>query len=506
MMKKIDDFLNSITMYRLMLYSLIILLGIAAVLGYFSKLPYSPLSIILSAIFLVAVSWLANFFIAKAFEVPVNVESAYITALILALIVSPAHSLSGLPFLFWTAVLAMASKYILAIRKKHLFNPAAIAVVITGLTLGESASWWAGTVWMAPFVAVVGFLIIRKLHFEDLVWSFFMIVLVVSLGFTLIKGGDLINSFYQTIFQSSYLFLGTIMLTEPLTMPPRKLTQMFYGGIVGLLAVPQVHVGSFYFTPELALCTGNIFSYIISPKTKLLLHLQEKRQIASDIMEFVFKRPQKFSFIPGQYMEWTVPHQHSDSRGNRRYFTLASSPTENTIRLGIRFYQNGSTYKRALSGLDNKISIVGAQLAGDFVLPKNPEQKLVFIAGGIGITPFRSMVQYLIDKNEKRDIVLFYANKTEDEIAYRDVFSQAQNVCGLKVVYTITDTSAVPQSWQGSTGRINAQMIRDAVPDFKQRIFYLSGPHAMVTAYEQILKNMGVKNTNIKKDFFPGFV
>jgi ferredoxin-NADP reductase len=267
-----------------------------------------------------------------------------------------------------------------------------------------------------------------------------------------------------------------------------------------------VNIAGIYFSPEIALCIGNVFSFLVSPKVKLLLNLEQKIQASKDTIGFIFRPPHKLAFIPGQYMEWTLPHAHPDDRGNRRYFTLANSPTEDEVRLGVKFYQNSSSFKNALFEMDKKNLIVGAQLAGDFVLPNDKNKKLVFIAGGIGITPFRSMVKYLIDLNNPRDIILFYANKTADEIAYKDVFDEAQRKLHIKTVYTLTDKDHIPDGWQGEVSRIDAEMISAHVPDYKERMFYLSGPHTMVTASEQVLKKMGVKNEQIKKDFFPGLV
>ena len=101
---------------------------------------------------------------------------------------------------------------------------------------------------------------------------------------------------------------------------------------------------------------------------------------------------------------------------------------------------------------------------------------------------------------------MFYVNKRVDELAYIDVFNQAQQQLGIKMVYTLTERSAVPANWQGKVGRIDAAMIQQEVPDFRERTFYLSGPHAMVVAYEQVLRGMGIPAQQIKKDFFPGLV
>ncbi|GAC1456902.1 MAG: hypothetical protein PVSMB2_11040 [Ktedonobacteraceae bacterium] len=506
MITKIDYVLDRVTMYRLVLYMLIAYIGVATILAYFKVLPFSPLALLASTVFLLIMCWAMNTVFAYIFHIPTNIESASITALILVLIINPAQSPVTFQFLGWAAILAMASKYILALNKKHLFNPAAIAVVLTSFVLGESASWWVGTASMLPIVLLGGLLVARKIRQVDVVLYFCVAVLVGVAVFALILGKSSFTALNQMFMQSPLFFFAFIMLTEPLTAPPTRTLRRLYAVLTGILFLPQLHVGTLYSTPELALVIGNIFSYVVSPKQKVLLTLKRKIKMSSYILDFVFKPSQKLAFIPGQYMEFTLAHSGTDSRGNRRYFTLASSPTENDVHLGIRFYEAGSSFKHALYRMDNRTKIVAAQIAGDFTLPQDPQQKLVFIAGGIGITPFRSMLKYLLDTQQRRDIVLFYANKTIDEIVYIDVLNAAQKKLGVKTFYTLTDTTAIPRTWTGWVGRIDEQMIMRSMPDYSERNFYLSGPSEMVNAYEQVLKNMGVAQAQIKKDFFPGLV
>src|SRR5579884_2585482 len=171
MITRVDDLLDRITMYRLVLYVLIAYLAVAEVLSFFHLLPFSPLALLVSTAFLVLMCWATNTILARIFAVPTNVESAYITALILALIIDPISS-AGLAFLGWAAILAMSSKYILSLRNKHIFNPAAIAVVITSFALGDSASWWVGTASMLPVVLIGGALLVRKLRAGEMVLFF----------------------------------------------------------------------------------------------------------------------------------------------------------------------------------------------------------------------------------------------------------------------------------------------------------------------------------------------
>src|SRR3989441_3613661 len=506
MISRIDYLLDRVTMYRLVLYVLIGLITLATVLSYFTLLPFSPLSLLLSTLFLVIICWAANSILARIFAVPTNLESAYITALILALIIDPAKSLSDLQFLGWAAILATSSKYILALHNKHIFNPAAIAVVITSFAIGEPASWWVGTASMLPAVLLGGVLLVRKLRQGEMVVFFVTAALVTVCIVSLLQGLSVTRELQQLLVASPLFFFAAIMLTEPQTVPPTQKLKCIYGVITGILFIPQLHLGPIYSTPELALVIGNVYSYIVSPKQKVVLKLKGKSKIASDIVAFVFKPSQRLVYEPGQYMEFTLAHPKPDSRGNRRFFTLASSPTEESLHLGVRFNANSSSLKKALYRIDGRTKMIAAQIAGDFTLPQDPGQKLVFIAGGIGITPFRSMLKYLLDMNQPRDIVLFYVNKTADEIAYQDIVSEAQTKLGIKVLYTLTNTKAIPRNWRGLAGRIDGHMIQAMVPDYKERTYYLSGPSDMVRAYEHILKNMRVKGTQIKKDFFPGLV
>ncbi len=491
MFSVIDTLLNGITMYRLILYYLVFLVGLAIVYSFAGLLPYDPWALLFSTTFLITICWITNTIFARTFRVPPNVESVYISALILALIITPIVSASDLTFLIWAGVWAMASKYIIAINRKHLFNPAAFAVALTALTVNQTASWWVADMPMLPFVLIGGLLIVRKTQKFGLVLSFLITALVASIVFGLVAGEALPALMQNTLVYTPLMFFAFVILTEPLTLPPTRKLQLIYGMIVGFLFVPQLHIGSFYFTPELSILMGNLFAFAVSPKAKLVLRLKEKIQLAPDIYDFIFVPNHKLPFVPGQYMEWTLGHHNPDSRGNRRYFTLASSPTETNLRLGVKFYPNSSSYKQSMLSMNQDTEIVAGQLAGDFVLPEDRTQKCVLIAGGIGITPFRSMVKYLIDTNQHRRLVLFYAVKSVEDIVYKDIFDKAERKLGIKTIYTITGASRIPSGWGGKVGRINAQMIKGEVPDYYDCVFYLSGPNAMVTGFEAALNSSG---------------
>jgi ferredoxin-NADP reductase len=506
----IDNFLNKITMYRLVLYALIFLVALAIPLSIFNQFAFSITDLLYSIISIFSVTFIVNKIFSWAYDAPTNVESVYISALILVLIVTPitnSNPTAYFSFVFWVSAITMASKYLFAIGKKHIFNPVAISAVITAYTIGQSPSWWVGTTYMAPFVFIAGFLVVRKTRRTDLVLAFISVALLVIVIPGILKSGlgSLYTNVFRTVFQSPILFLAFFMLTEPLTTPPTRMMRIVYGSLVGLLFIPSLHIGSIYPTPEMALVLGNIFSYLVSPKEKLFLALREKLNIATDTYEFSFIPDRKLNFLPGQYLEWTLAHRDPDSRGNRRYFTLASSPTENTLKLGVKFYPELSSFKNKLLFLNSGDSIIASQCAGEFTLPKDKNIKLVFIAGGIGVTPFRSMIKYCIDTNDNRDITLLYSNKTIQDIAYKNIFDEAESKLGIKTIYALTEKGQTINDPNMRAGIIDASLIMKEVPDYKDRMFYISGPHSMVTIFEKTLSGMGIPKNKIKMDFFPGF-
>lgn len=504
--KHIDNLLNRFTMYRVVLYYLLGLIAIAVIFGAFGIISYNPLYLLAEAAFITAVCWLVNELFSRTFSAPTNVESVYITAFILTLLITPGKPIEMIGMYFWSAVIAMAAKYIFAYKKQHVFNPVAIAAVLMAFSAGQIMDWWvAGTPVLFPFVFLGGLLIVRKLRRADMLWSFFGAFTFFSILHIVVSGGNILTTFVNVILRSPIFFLGFVMLTEPLTSPTRKIPRMIYGAIVGGLAVPAAHFLGVYGTPELALVVGNIFAFSVTARDRVMLSLADIRLLASNTYEFVFHPDVTPAFLPGQYMEWTHPHEGSDTRGSRRYFTIASSPTEKDFLLGIKSFPKGSTYKKALLEMTQGSVMTASQVAGDFVLPKDKHEKLVFIAGGIGVTPFRSMIKYLIDTNEQRDIVVIYLNKVAEEVAYADIFEEAKRRLNIRVLFVLTDPGAAEGKPWAECGPCDAVMIQKNIADYKERKFYISGPHGMVDVFEHTLLQMGVPKKHVIVDFFPGF-
>jgi ferredoxin-NADP reductase len=300
---------------------------------------------------------------------------------------------------------------------------------------------------------------------------------------------------------SPLFFFAFVMLTEPLTAPGKRWQRLIFGAVVGALSAPNVHLGTFYLTPELALLAGNLVAFALAPQGRFALTLERIEHAAGDAYDFIFRSDRRVAFEAGQYLEWTLLLDRSDGRGNRRYFTIASPPTEKRVRLGVKFYPRASAFKRRLAELRPGDRVFAAQVAGDFTLPIDPDAKIAFIAGGIGITPFRSMLQYLVDKQEARPIVVLYANERAEDICYGDVLAAAERRLAIRTEFVVARNPGP----QDHAGLVDARLIRLAIPDFAERIFYVSGPQAMVRAVREELRKLGVHRSRIKVDFFPGF-
>lgn len=490
-MNPIDTLLNRVTMYRLVLYYLAALAASALVAGFFGLIPYSPGAIALSVSVALLVCGAANWAFIRAFDAAASVESAYITALIVALIMPPAASLHGALVLAFAALWAIASKYLIAYGGKHIFNPAAAGVALSALLIGAPATWWvAGNLALLPVVLIGGLLVVRKVQRFDLVLAFGAAALLATLA-----GGVSLMPIEALVLRSSLLYFAFVMLTEPATTPPGRAYRILYGVLVGLLFAPVTHFGPVYLTPEEALLAGNLFAWAVSPKRRYSLMLLRVEEVARDAYDFVFASDRPLTSLPGQYLEWTLPHKSADSRGTRRYFTIASAPQEGEVRLGVKFYAKPSTFKTALANMRPGERLSAAGLAGDFTLPRDTHTKLAFIAGGIGITPFRAMLAELLARGERRDITFFYSVKEASDLAYRPLLEQAARELGVRLVWVVTDTG----------GALTAERIRQELPDWPERTFYISGPRGMVVGFAKALRALGARRSRIKTDFFPGF-
>ncbi len=227
-------------------------------------------------------------------------------------------------------------------------------------------------------------------------------------------------------------------------------------------------------------------------------HHAEKQ--TDSITSFWFEPERPMQFTAGQFTELTIEHADADSRGIKRWFTIASSPSSELIGITTKFAgeDKSSSFKKALFGLQVGTEVKLEDAMGDFVLPKLLQTPLVFVAGGIGITPFHSMLQWIAETGEDRPIKLIYAVQSEDDILFQDTFSRANT----HATIVVSEPSA---AWGGERGRITGEMILGLEKPSEDSLIYLSGPEPMLEALQADLLKQGVKQRQLVTDFFPGY-
>lgn len=237
------------------------------------------------------------------------------------------------------------------------------------------------------------------------------------------------------------------------------------------------------------------------------LKLLKKEDEAKGTKSFYWESEKPVTYIAGQYYYFTLPSlKYPDPRGATRHFTLSSSPTEgNPIRNTTRIRQE-SGFKKTLDELEMGALIEGEGPNGTFILDEAEPGPHVFLAGGIGITPFRSMIKYAADKNLKTQIHLVYSNSIPEEITFRvELEALAKSWPNLKLDMTITKPEESKEPWKGLTGRIDENLIQKLVPDFKDKIFWVCGPPAMVEGIEQALGKLNLSSGKVRSEKFTGY-
>ncbi len=506
MLTLIERWLNRRTMYEVVIGGLLAMALYALVVSALGGLFYAPLELIALFVAVVASCLGANTLFAKLWNAPRNDASTLITALILFFLLWPSTDITDLGVAVLASVLAIGSKYVIAWRKQHLFNPVAFGAFVLSLFGIGGAVWWIGSPLLAPATVIVGTLIVWKIRRVPLAVGAVLASVLVTLVLEWQAGAPPLLVLAPHLLSWPILFFASVMVTEPQTAPGRTREQWLYGAGVGALSAVPFHIGPIFSSPELALLVGNLFSYAVSMKQRLVLTLVSREELAKNTYEYAFSTPRKPSFEAGQYLEWTLPHSPADDRGIRRYFTIASAPSNEHLRLGVRMAAaKGSSFKRALATLPVGGKLFASQRAGDFVLPCATSAPLVWIAGGIGITPFVSMLREMLANQEKRQITLFFANVRAEDVAYRDVLARAEQELGVRVIYVFSEQDQVLDNATVEHGFVTEEMLHRYVSQLASAEVYLSGPSGMVTVYKHLVRSAGVPMSRIKTDYFPGF-
>lgn len=487
MLKKLRSLLDKITMYRIVLSALVSLAAIALLFSALGILSYSSFGTLLISLGLIAVTCFAtNFSLSKLYKVTPNFESSMITTLILFLVLAAPTKKSDYAGIVFAAIVAMASKYVVTWKSAHIFNPAAFGVLAVSILNIGSGAWWIADRSLFIPMLVIGFIVLLKIRRFQLFLSFLIPALFIIIAKDT-SGLGLSSIVTTALTLYPLLFLGSIMLTEPNTMPTTENKRLLFGAIVGILFAANLDIGPLAASPHLALIVGNFFAFAVSNRSSARMKLVSKTQLTPTTYNFSFKPNRPLKHAAGQYIEITLPGVKIDTRGNRRTFTIASSPRSDLIQIGVKFYDKGSQFKKKLLALQPGDVVMGSHVSGDFTLPKTNASPIVLVAGGIGVTPFIAMLEEMIANKTKQAVDLYYFASDKSEIAFKDVLKKAQEA-GVKIHPRI-----------GPGLRLTDEDMRS----HKSAHFYLSGPPGMVNGYKAQLQKMNIKR--IHTDLFTGY-
>ena len=259
-------FFRRILTYRLAFYYLSAIMLAALALSAAGVVHQSVVNLAFSTVLVLLVCLAVNWAFARTFGAASNWESVVISAFIIALIITPVAptDFAGVAFLALVSAWAMASKYMVATRKRHLFNPAALGAALIGIGLHRTVSWWVGDYsLLLPVIVLGGALMLSRLRYYGMVAAYAVVVLSIAVAYGDVSSvAGVERSLSAMGIHSMFGFFGLVMLTEPRTAPVGSWRQIAYGALVGLLFSPYTHVGSYYFTPEVAILCGNLFVFL----------------------------------------------------------------------------------------------------------------------------------------------------------------------------------------------------------------------------------------------------
>jgi len=235
------------------------------------------------------------------------------------------------------------------------------------------------------------------------------------------------------------------------------------------------------------------------------VRLKSRREVAEKTIAWYFDKPREFSFQAGQFIDLILLDQPNiDSEENQRTFTIASAPMEDHLMVVTRM--RDSTFKRILTdiALDTVMGIDGPY--GNLTLPEDMSRPVVFLAGGIGITPFRSMIVQATEQNLSGKIILLYANRRPEDAPFLDELQnlQQQNP-NYTFVGTMTNAAGSDFPWSGETGYVNSDMLTKYVTDIESPLYYIVGPPAMVKGVKAMLDSAGIRKSDVKTEEFMGY-
>ena len=490
----LDRQLGRFTMYRLVTLVLLALAAVAvvqSVLGVLDSDIFPVDALLLTLVVMVATSVLVNLVVGRLVGARAHLESSVVTALILWFLYWPSMDAEQLGWLALVAALAQVSKYLIAWRGRHLVNPAAAGVVLSVL-LGWATDWpipftgwWVASESLFWFVLAGALLVLYRTRRLALGAVFAVIAVAVTVWWQLGVGAGLDEAIRFTLYSTPIVFFGGFMLSEPLTLPPRRSQQLGIAALAGVLFTWPLLTSRVFGEPwttepftstyELTLVVTGLVAFALRQGSRTLV-LRERRRLGDDIVEYVFAADRPLRFVPGQYVELDVPHGSIDTRGRRRMFSVVSAPGSEVI-VATRHPEPGSSYKRALAEATPGDRMRVTAVHGDFVWPSSGP--VLLIGAGIGVTPFLSQLA----AHPGRDVVVVLGEREDQP------YVEELEASGARVVRLPAE-------------QVDGATIADLVPDLAARTALVSGRPDFV---DSVARSLRGRVRRIKRDHFLGY-
>jgi len=223
------------------------------------------------------------------------------------------------------------------------------------------------------------------------------------------------------------------------------------------------------------------------------LKFRERIENAPDVYSFIFEKPKDFNWIAGQFIQVTFPHDNPDDRGIKRFFSISSAPFEKIVMVTTRIeINNGSSFKKAFYGIKPEMMVECTVPSGKLIITRQ-DKKIIFVAGGIGITPIRSIILDLDNNNKLQNIDLLYSNR-DDNLPFKNEFKDKKERNSTFNIYYFINPD-----------RISEETIDKIFSEFPDCYAFISGPPGLVKGVEELFILKGLPKESIRTDYFPGY-
>ena len=495
--------LGRLSMTRVVALALGVLVAYSIVLDALGWTEFGVPALLAHLVLCLAATALSNGACALLFRMRPYWDSSLVTAGLLYFLFWPAATFREGLGVALAAVLASASKYALAWRGRHLFNPAALGAFVVSLTGLNAATWWVGSPLLLWAVVPLGLLVLYRAGQFPVALSFLAVSLLTAVGVALGRGLSAAEVPALWFASQATVFFACFMLSEPLTLPPRRWQRVLVGAVVGLLfSLPfSLPLGAVILSnaPEAVLLVGNLLAFALRPKGSSLVTFLDHRPVGRDITEFTFRATGDSRLAAGQYVELTVPVPGIGS--SRRVFSPVAAG-DGVLRIATRMPSRPSPAKKALYEMETGHELRLSRTGGEFLLGPASRPALL-VAGGIGITPFVGMLDGA-SAGAVPDTVVLYSVRDLDDAAYLGELARSGARVLLRTSAPLPEDAQLPDGVEHvGSERFTAARIAELVPDAAGRHAMVSGAPDFVATLRSALRSAGVRR--VRSDSFLGY-